>query len=287
MKVIAFLGIGAMGDRIANNLLDAGYNLRVWNRTPEKCQNLVKKGAKSYSSPKEAVANADLAISMVTNDDASKFVWLDPQSGAIHGLKSEAIAIEYSTLTPDWCRELETYIIDKGCNFLGAPVIGTLPQAENASLVHLVGGREAILDRVRDVLKVNSVSTYYLGAVGQGMTMKLAVNALFGAQVVALSEILGVLQNAGIATESAVNLLNNLPTTSPTLKAIGSLIAANKYDPLFPIDLVEKDFAYLEKLANSFQSSIPAIAKVRKIYQQGKAAGYGQDNITGIAKLYL
>lgn len=286
MKTIAFLGIGAMGDRIAHNLLKVGYDLRIWNRSPQKCQNLVEKGAISYSSPQEAVKGADVAIAMVTNDEASRFIWLDEVNGAIHNLKPDTVAMEYSTLTPDWCRELATQVKHKGGNFLDAPVVGTRPQAEKRQLIHLIGGEETVVAQVRELLKASSKAIYQVGTVGSGMTMKLAVNALFGTQVAALSEILGLLRSAGIETKSAVKLLNEMPITSSSLRVISSLITGQNYAPLFPIDLVEKDFSYVEQLANSVNASIPAMNRIREIYQQGKKAGYGGDNITGIAQLF-
>ena len=287
MNTVAFLGIGAMGSRLAHNLLNAGYNLRVWNRTTQRCIPLVEKGAILAPSPKEAAQTANIVIAMVSDDLASRKVWLDRETGAIHGLKSNTVAIEYSTLTPGWCRELATKINEHGSEFIDAPVIGSLPQAETCQLIHLVGGEKKIVATISTLLEVNSISIHHLGELGAGMTMKLAVNALFGTQVVALSEILGLLQKAGLSTESSVNLLNQIPTTSPALKGIGLLIAAGNHQPLFPIDLAEKDVSYLEQLARSLKVEIPTIKKIMKIYQQAQKAGYGNQNISGVARLYL
>lgn len=287
MKTVAFLGIGAMGDRIAKNLLNAGYNLRVWNRTPERCKSLVEGGAILCASPKEAAQAADIVIAMLSDDRASREVWLSEQTGAIYGLKTNTIAIEYSTLTPAWCRELGTKIQKQGSEFIDAPVVGSRPQAEAGKLVHLVGGNKDVVESVNHVLHASSAAIHYVGEVGAGMTIKLAVNALFGSQVVVLSEILGVLHNAGISAESSINLLNQIPTTSPALKGIGLLIASENHQPLFPIDLVEKDFNYVEHLAQEVNSAIPTITKITEIYQKAQQAGYGNENISGVAQLYL
>lgn len=287
MKNIAFLGIGAMGERIAANLINAGYQLHIWNRTAQKCQNLVAKGAKAYNTPQEAVRSVDVAIAMVTDNRASREVWCNKTTGAIHGLKPNTIVIELSTLTPAWCRELAHQISKRNCNFLDAPVVGSRPQAENKQLTYLVGGQANILERVEEMLTVNSGAIYHVGEVGTGMTMKLAINALFGIQVAALSEILGIVSKTGISVKSAVNLLNQTPITSPALKSIGTLIQNQNYAPLFPIDLVEKDFDYGEQLGQYVAADTFTITAVKQIYQKAQEAGYGEDNIASVAKLFL
>lgn len=287
MKKVAFLGIGAMGERIAMNLINAGYDLQVWNRTQEKCQKLVGMGAKAYDSPREAVENVDAVIAMLTDDEASREVWLDESRGAVMGLGKNIIAIEYSTLTPAWCCELAEEISRRNCEFIDAPVVGSRPQAEAGKLMHLVGGQADNLEMVKDVLEVSSSAIYHIGEIGMGMTMKLAVNGLFAIQVAALSEVLGILQTTGISATSAVNLLKEMPITSPALKGIGNLIASKNYTPLFPIDLVEKDLRYLEKLGLSNNSQMSVITAIKQIYQEAQQSGYGDDNIAGVAQLYF
>ena len=287
MKKIAFFGIGAMGERIAINLINAGYELQVWNRTQEKCQRLVSMGATAYDSPRKAVENVNIAIAMLTDDKASREVWLKETTGAIYGLGENTLAIEYSTLSPNWCRELAIAISHHNCEFIDAPVVGSRPQAEAGKLIHLVGGQSDSLTQVRDILNASSSGVYHIGEVGMGMTMKLAVNGLFGVQVAALGEVLGVLQRAGISVESAVNLLNEMPITSPALKGIGALVASGNYAPLFPINLGEKDLRYLERLGLSNNSQMSVVTAIRQIYQEAQQTGYGDDNISGVAQLYL
>lgn len=287
MKKVAILGTGAMGSRIAANLLRKGYKLNIWNRTPERCMPLIEQGAKQYPFPKDAVRNADVVIAMLSNDDASRNVWMDKITGATLGLKKGAIAIECSTLSLAWCLELSEYIHEFQADFLDAPVVGSRPQAEASQLIHLVGGDNIILEKVHNIISASSSAIHYAGETGSGMSMKLAINGLFGIQVAAFGEIIGMLNKLGISKDSAVNLLNELPVTSPALKGIGLAISSGNFDPLFPIDLVEKDFGYLEKLAKSSNSGIPLVNITRDIYQQAIKSGYGENNIAGVAQLYL
>ncbi len=287
MKTVAILGMGAMGSRLAKNLLKKGYELNVWNRTAERCCTLVEQGAKQYPFPKDAVKNADVVIAMLTNDHASRNVWMDNKTGAILGLRQNAVAIECSTLSLSWCLELAETIHQKNANFLDAPVVGSRPQADASQLIHLVGGESKVLDKVQNILSASSSAIHHTGKTGTAMSMKLAINGLFGMQVAALSEMIGMLNKLGIEKKSAVNLLNELPITSPAMKGIGLAISSDNFAPMFPINLVEKDFDYLQKLSVQQNSEVPLVNKTRDIYQQVIKSGYGQDNIAGVVQIYL
>ena len=286
MSNITFLGMGAMGVRIATHLVAAGHSLHVWNRTPERCQPLVDQGATVYKSPKEAAQVAEIVIAMVADDEASRHVWLDETDGAMCGLKEDTISLDYSTLTPGWSSELAQVMCDRNHPFLAAPVVGSRPQAEAGKLIQLVGGDAATLATVQPILESHSAVIHHVGDARDSMALKLAINTLFGIQVAALGEILGLLQKSGMSPQSAIDWLNQMPTTSPALKGIGALIVAQNYAPLFPIDLVEKDFRYAETFSQTVDANIPTIEAVHKIYQQAQQLGYGANNIAGIAQLY-
>lgn len=288
MKRIAVLGTGAMGFRLAQNLLNANYEVIAYNRTIEKIKPLLNQGAVQAATPREAVEQADIAISMVADNEASRAIWLDPKIGAVLGLRRKAIAIESSTLTIDWIEELALEVENCGAAFLDAPVVGSLRQAEARKLIYLVGGSGKILAQARNVLLgAGAATTYHLGAVGRGMAMKLAVNALFGIQVAALAEVLGMLSKNGIELSSALECLGNLPVTSPAAKGAGSLMLAGDRPPMFPIKLVEKDFRYIAQTAQAVNASTPTSAAAHSVYLDAIANGYGSDNITGVAQLFI
>lgn len=282
MTKIAMLGFGAMGSRIAQNLLKAQHSVIVYNRTSEK---VIDQGLMYAATPKAAAEQAEIVISMVTDDEASRHVWLSPQTGAIWGLRPETIAIESSTVTVNWVKELASKITQQGSEFLDAPVVGSLPQAEAGKLIYLVGGHEATLDRIRSVL-ASTGSAQFVGGTAQGMAMKLAVNALFGIQVAALGEIIGILGKNGIDPTRAMECLGELPVISPAAKGAGSLIAANRHTPMFPIQLVEKDFRYMLQTAQMLGANSPISHAIHDVYETAIAQGYGNDNISGVAQLF-
>ncbi len=287
MKRIAVLGSGAMGSRIVQNLLKANYQVVVYNRTETKVKPLLNQGAVYATTPREAAEQADVVISMVTDNDGSRSVWLDPKIGAALGLGKEAITIESSTLTVDWTRELAAEIENCGATFLDAPVVGSRPQAEAGKLIYLVGGKAETLAKAQPVLLSAGGSTvHHVGSIGQGMAMKLAVNALFGIQVAALAEIIGMLTKDGITSEKAIECLGTLPVISPAAKGAGSLMVMSNHAPMFPIELVEKDFRYVIQTAQALDASTPASIAIHGVYQDA-VARYGSENITGVVQLFV
>ncbi len=127
MSKIAFLGLGAMGSRMAAHLLAAGHAVTVWNRNAAKMTLLRDAGAMAAHSPRAAVAEAEFVFSMVRDDGASRFVWLDAAEGALGDMSADAVAVECSTLSVGWVRELSGLFAAKGCAFLDAPVAGSRP----------------------------------------------------------------------------------------------------------------------------------------------------------------
>jgi 3-hydroxyisobutyrate dehydrogenase-like beta-hydroxyacid dehydrogenase len=155
-RTVAVIGLGAMGSRLAHNLLNAGYSVVVHNRTIEKAQPLVDRGAIFTTTPRAAAEQSDVVLSMVTDNEISCQVWLAAETGVILGLTPAKIAIEMSTLTVDWIQELGAAIARHGAVFLDAPMVGSRPQAEAGKLISLVGGQAEILAQVESILTVLS-----------------------------------------------------------------------------------------------------------------------------------
>lgn len=284
---IAFLGLGAMGQRMARRLLDAGHPLTVYNRTPARAESLVAAGATLASTPRDAANGADVVIAMVTDDDAARQVWLHPETGACLGLSTDAIAIEASTVTPAWIDVLGERLDADGFALLDAPVAGSRPQAEAGQLVFFVGGDADAVTQVAPILGRMGHAIHSVGPRGHGAKIKLAVNAFFAVQIAGLAEVLGMLSRAGVDAAPAMEVLGSLPITSPALRGIGGLMTAGKFDPMFPIDLVAKDLSYAVLTAEAAQGSMPAVRAARDEYRRASESGYGGENIHAIARLYL
>lgn len=285
MARIAFLGLGAMGSRMAARLLAAGHALTVWNRSPEAARALVQGGARLAASPADAAKGADFVIAMLRDDEASLQVWCDPVLGAFNTMSSDAIAIESSTLSPEGLRRLGEAADARGIALLEAPVSGSRPAAEAGKLVYLVGGEAALLARAESVLGVMGAAIRHVGPRGAGGVAKLATNALLGIQVSALAELIAWLQRSGIETARVLQAVAATPVCSSVAQVLAGSMLQGDFRPQFPVELIEKDFAYLLDAIGS-ENAAPTLAATRAVFRQGIDQGLAADNMTAVIRLF-
>jgi len=287
MTKIAFLGLGAMGERMARRLLDDGNDVTVWNRTAGTASALLDAGAKWAGSPRQAAEGVDLVFSMVRDDQASQRVWCDPADGALMGMGKGAIGIECSTLTVTHVRELADRMANQCVGFLDAPVAGSRPQAEAGQLIFLVGGEASILAQLQPVLQVMGGKVLHAGENGAGAATKLMVNAMFGIQLSAMAELIPLMSSLGIAPEAAVEVFSATPVCSPAAAVAAGAMLNRQWQPAFPIDLVAKDFNLLHQTGDSVKAVLPVSGAVSGVFASACNEGFGDDNITGIIQRYL
>jgi 3-hydroxyisobutyrate dehydrogenase-like beta-hydroxyacid dehydrogenase len=286
MSRIAFLGLGAMGSRMAVHLVKAGHTVVVWNRSPAAIEPIAMLGAIAAASPREAVKGAEFVLSMVTDDTASESIWLTPGSGALDGMEPSAIVIEMSTVSANWINQLGRAARSRGLHFLDAPVSGSLPQAESAKLAMFVGGEEQVFERAKPVLELMTGSVHRIGPAGTGLAMKLAVNALLAIQVAAIAEAIDTLDRDGIGSKSAFGILSTLATASPASNWIGGLMVAEDFEPRFPISLVAKDLRYQNENIDRLGGKSPILDSALKIFESLQEQGLGAENISAAIKAY-
>ena len=281
MARVSVLGLGAMGSRMAGALLRAGHEVTVWNRTPERAEALAALGVKRAATPRDAVAGAEFAISMVRDDAAAREVWLNPGHGAVAGLAHGTVAIESSTVTPAWVRELASACDGVGADFLDAPVAGSRPQAEAGQLIFLVGGAPDVLARAEPVLQAMGGAIHRAGPIGSGATVKLAVNALLGVQIAAMAELVGWLGKCPLDLAQAVRIIAATPVASPAARAAAENMLAGNFAPLFPVELVAKDLGYL-----TTRPVAPVTAAAQAVFEQALHDGRGAEHATAVVDLY-
>ncbi len=286
MTRVAFLGTGAMGARMAARLIDAGFTVTAWNRTPDRAAPLAERGAALAETPAAAANEADVVLSMVRDDDASRSVWLDAETGALAAMPSDALGIECSTVSTPWVRELDAAFSRAGRLFVDAPLAGSRLQAEAGQLIFLAGGTPVALERAAPAFSAMGSAVHRVGEPGAGTTVKLMVNALFGGQLALMAELLGLAEEAGVDVANAVRAIVATPVCSPALEAAAAAMLAGRFAPAFPIDLVEKDFATLRRTADAFGAEVPVTGAVGRVYERASAGGHAEDNITGVVQLY-
>ena len=216
---IAVIGLGIMGGGMAARLLSTGFPLSVYNRSREKSAVLAKSGAFVARSPGEAAARAEIVISMVADDIASRAVWLG-EEGALAGAPAGSLLLESSTLSVEWVRELAGMATEKKCELLDAPVTGTKPHAAAGELFFMVGGSPEGFARARGVLSVLGREAAYLGPSGSGALLKLVNNFVCGVQAASFAEALALIRASGLDRAKSVSVLSNSALASPLIKRI-------------------------------------------------------------------
>jgi 3-hydroxyisobutyrate dehydrogenase len=271
-----------MGAGMAGRVLTAGYPLAVYNRNPEKTAPFAKAGAYVARTPGDAAARADIIITMLADDNASRAVWLDKDTGALAAAAPGTWLIESSTASVQWIHELAAAAKKRDCELLDAPVTGSKPQAAAGELLFLIGGSAEAVAAVRPVLAVMSRDIVHLGPTGSGATLKLINNFLCGVQAASIAEAMALLNASGLDREKSVAILAAGAPGSPLLKVITSRAAAGDFTPNFVLRLMAKDLSYARnegaRQGIGMNTATPAIADFEKAIN----AGYGEKDFSAI-----
>ena len=280
---IAILGLGTMGGGMAGRLLSAGFPLSVYNRNAERAKPFTERGASVASSPREAAAHAEIIISMVSDDVASREIWLGT-NGALAGAKPGAVLIESSTLTVSWIKELATNAALRNCELLDAPVTGTKPHAESGQLLFLVGGSAKALDRARPVLSILGRDAIHLGATGSGALMKLINNFLAAVQAVSFGEALSLIEAGGLDQAKATSILTEGAPGSPILKRVAERVASGDFTPHFHLSLMAKDVTYAIEEGRRRHVNMQTAAAALSAFKQAVTSGLGERDFTAVVE---
>jgi 3-hydroxyisobutyrate dehydrogenase len=283
MEKVAFLGLGVMGGGMAARLADAGFAVTVWNRTAARADVLRERGLPIAATPRDAASDADVIISMVADDNASRRVWID-DDGALGSLKAGAIAVECSTVSPVWVIDLAGRVAARGASLLDAPVTGSRTHAKNGELVFLVGGDRDVLERVRPVLAPMSRDALHLGPTGSGARMKLVNNFVCGVQAAALAEGLALAEACGLDPELAVSVLANGAPGSPLVKAVSGRMIARDYDVQFMLALMRKDLAYAAEEAERHGVPLSTALAARGLFDAAIRGGWAQADFSAVVE---
>jgi len=283
IKKIAYLGLGTMGSGMASNLLKAGYQLTVWNRSAEKCKPFARKGARVADTPADAARDVDLVIYILSNDEAVEDVVLGA-NGILRGIQEGQIAIDMSTVLPETSlRELEAYA-KRGVDFLDAPVFGSKQESAEAKLWIMAAGNKAIFEKVKPVLTKLGQTVHYFGKNGNATAMKLVGNLIVALELEALSEGLVLARKAGLDLSTVMEVVKVADFRSPLLASNGQNILKRDFSTSFALKLMLKDAGLIEKFAGSLQSPIPGLRVVEKNLKSAVALGFEKENASAVIK---
>lgn len=254
---IGFIGLGNMGSRIAQRLLDHGYRLEVYDRNFAKAEGIAAKGAVVAKNILELARSADVLLSCLTNDEAVRSVFLEP-AGVLGGARPGTTVLEMSTISPETSRELHRLSARKGIDVLDVAISGSTPAAEQGMLTLLVGGNEDLFRAVEPIFRSVARQHFLLGGPGSGTAMKLVVNTLLGLGMQAIAEAVVLGEKTGLDRKRLLEVLSKTAVVAPAHVGKLARIAINDYSPQFPLSLMNKDFQLILDAAAKGQVRMPA-----------------------------
>jgi 3-hydroxyisobutyrate dehydrogenase len=278
VRRVAVLGTGTMGAPIARNLLRAGYEVRVWNRTPARAEGLAADGARLVSTPAAAAAGVDVLITMLADGAAVDHVMTGPD-GVLSAIGPDAVWVQMSTVGVDWADQFAKLATGQGASYVDAPVSGSSQPAEAGQLLILASGAGAVRSRLEPVFDVLGRQTLWLERVGDGSRLKLALNNWLAVLVEGMAETLTLSSALGLDPRLFVETIADGPLGSAFATIKGNAMLDVDFVPGFPLRHAAKDAALAADAAHSHGAELPLTAALLRRWQQAIALGHGEDDV--------
>jgi 3-hydroxyisobutyrate dehydrogenase len=281
---LGFIGIGNMGSRIARRLLEHGYKLMAYNRSREAAEALIKYGAKVADSVPKLANESDVILSCLTNDDAVKSVYTDPQGVFAYARRGSAI-IDMSTVLPATSRELGDLAREAGMKCLDSPMSGSTPLAENGTLTLFCGGDEELFQTAQPIFSAIASQYFYLGGSGSGTAMKLVANTLLGVGMQAIAESVALGQKEGLDRHRLLEVLSHTAVIAPAHLGKLSRVEHGDYSAQFPLRLMNKDFRLILETAAAAKVPMPATGAAFQMNTAELAENNEEEDFSAVIKL--
>jgi 3-hydroxyisobutyrate dehydrogenase-like beta-hydroxyacid dehydrogenase len=261
---LGFIGVGAMGSRLVRRLLHAGYQLAVYDRNQSNAETLREYGASVATSAAEIVESADVVLSCLTNDDAVRTVYLEP-NGILSAARSGQVVLEMSTVSSQTSREVYAKGAKRGVNVMDVAISGSTPAVERGTITLLAGGDAQVFQAAEPIFKAIAQQYFLMGSAGSGTSMKLVVNTLLGVGMQAVAEAIALGEAEGLPRNRLLDVLSRTAVVAPA--HVGKLASAERgdYSPQFPVALMNKDFRLILEAADSSNLVLPATAAAFKV----------------------
>lgn len=273
---IGWIGLGTMGTPMSKKLTEAGYDVTFYNRTTRA--NTGVNEQKIAFSPAEIIDVTDVIFLMVSDDQAIREIFTG-ETGLLKPTATGKIIVNMSTVSPDISREMADLCKSQGNHYLDAPVSGSLKQAQEATLVIMVGGEESTFQKVKPILEKIGRLAMHVGDSGKGNTAKLVINTLLGVHVQALAEAFNFAKQQGIAVQDLSTLLNNSALSNPLMTIKGEQLLSQDFKARFALQHLAKDL----RLAKDLGLSSPLGLTVHESFQEAEQK-YGSEDVIAIAK---
>jgi 3-hydroxyisobutyrate dehydrogenase-like beta-hydroxyacid dehydrogenase len=264
---VAFLGLGIMGKPMAANLVKAGHDVTVWNRTPKHVE-----GATTATTPAEAARNAEVVWICVADTKAVEEV-LFGNNGAAQSIQKGTIVIDSSTISPTASLNFAERLREKGADFIDAPVTGSKVGAENASLIFIVGGKEESIAKLQPLFSAMGKQVVHVGPNSHGLGAKLGMNLMIALIYEGFAEALVLVRKLGVDQQKLFSLINASMVKSGVVEYKIPFVEKRDFSPNFPLRLMHKDIKLMLDAGRETGVDLPGLQTVREIYEQSTAAG--------------
>lgn len=282
---IGFIGLGIMGKSMARNLMRAGYEVTVYNRSKPAVEELAREGAATAASPKEVAQASDVVITIVTDSPDVVQVVLE-ENGVIHGARPGMVVIDMTTMSPQVTREIAQALADRGVAMLDAPVSGGDKGARDGTLSIMVGGDEQVLAACMPVLEAMGKTIVHVGSNGMGQTVKLVNQIIVGLNLMAVAEGLAFAASAGADVEKVLQVVTKGAAGSWALEYLGAKMAVGDYAPGFMVKLQQKDLKLALDAAGAHKIPLPGTALVHQMLRYVENIGAGDEGTQALIKAY-
>jgi 3-hydroxyisobutyrate dehydrogenase len=280
---IGFIGLGTMGVGMSLNLLKAGHDVTVHNRTREKEAAVAKEGARRAESPREAADGAEIIVTMVSDTPDVEEVVLGAE-GVIQGAPRGAIVIDMSTISPTATRQMAAALDKKGIKMLDAPVSGGPEGANNGTLAIMVGGDAAAFEKALPILEIMGKTVTHVGPIGAGQITKAINQIIISGTYLTVAEGLTLGMKAGLDMEKVIAAISGGAASSWVLHNRGINVVNNSYPLGFRVKLHHKDLRIALETARELGVTLPAAALVAQIENGLIARGFGDDDVSAIGR---
>ena len=270
-----------MGFPMAENLLQAGHKLTVYNRSRVKADALGKRGAAVAGSPAEVGSQANIVFLCVGDTEAVEEV----SGSLLQEIKAGALVADTSTISPDASRGLAEKFRKRGVSFLDAPCSGSKSGATNATLTFMVGGDKAAFDRVQPYLAVMGQKIFHVGSNGSGLQVKLTQNLIGALTMQAMAEGFVLARKAGLSPSAVLEVLQASVARNPMIEAKLPLVVERRFDPAFSLKWMHKDMTLMLESARRLEVPLPATAVVHELFTAGLALGYGEEDFASAIRV--
>ncbi len=281
MAKYGYLGLGIMGRGMALNLVKAGHDVVVWNRSAEKCDELVAAGATKGSSPAEVVSSCDITFACVSDPEASKALVFG-DNGVLHGVAGGRAYVDMSTIDPGTAQTIGAAIVEAGGRYLEAPVSGSKGPAENGTLILLAAGERALFDEAEPAFSVMGKKSVFLGEVGQGARMKLVVNMIMGTMMTAFTEGMTLAAKADLSTQDLLDVLDAGAMSNPMFRGKGPLMQKESFAAAFPLKHAQKDMRLALLLGDELAHGMPTVAASNEVFKKARQKGLGDNDFSSV-----